>query len=525
MGTFYRQVNITTKGNLGFVAAGQAVISQVDGQKYLPFEAGRLIAYDPFTGLTLDAAGVATAKGVKFGVGYNSNRGAILAQDIRHVGGNDIDLCRSSIDIKVSAPACPTPQVIEIDIMGCMLTGTDYMVDIAIDDWLTRSYFKEGAAGSILLNLREDLAGCNNCSEEDACNTLACQLAAKINGEYIKHFPNTSKLGLNTGMPGNGIWAVQKFANTRTFTLAASAVEDACGNTCAVKGLKSITATGLTTLVFTNVVDPSAPTQTLLEQLSTVISQINTWLTGKGSAYLKMVDCCTYEIIINSCIMDEGTITMAYHDDAAVSVATADAFTPFTEDEMCAGCTTPSEQTATCGVFIYVDPVELPCNCAYPDGNPHSYLGRTAKVTAWGDGWKKTSFRVNIVEQMTIPEGTGYQVQQNELKQSNGGEGFDYAHSKFYTDDRIPLPAKGFGVSEASVADCNDMYCIWSMTIANQVVGSQHARNVQNAQSLTYINVPRGDDTTIDALEEFLTALAERGFCSSAIIECMPASS
>lgn len=522
MGTFYRQVNLTTKGNKAFVAADQDVISQVDGQTYLPFENGRLIAYDPFTGKTLDAAGVATARGVKFGVGYNSNKNALLATHIRHAGGNDIDLCKSSIKIDVSAPQCPSPQVIDLEIGGCMLTGTDYMVDLAIKDALTRSYFKEGAAGSILINLREDLAGCNNCSEEDACSTLACQLAAKINNKYIQHFPNTSKLGLNTGMPGNGIWAVQKFVNTRTFSLAASAVE---GSACAVKGLKSITATDLGTLTFTNVVDPSAPTQTLLEQLSSVISQINAFLTGKGSAYLKPVDCCTYEIEINSCILDAGTITMAYHDDAAVSNTTAAAFTAFTEDEMCAGCTTPSSVTNTCGVRIFVDPIELPCNCAYPDGNPPSYLGRSVTITAWGDGWSKTAFRVKEVEAMVIPRGTGYEVQQDELKQSNGGEGFDYAHSHFYTDGRIPLPAAGFGVNDASVADCNDLYCRWSVVIANQVVGSPHARNVQNSQSFTLINVPKGDQDTIDALEEFLTALAERGFCSSATIECLPASS
>lgn len=522
MGTFYRYSNLVTKGNLGLVAAGQKVISDLDDQTYLPFPVGQPIAYDPFTGLTLDAAGIATAKGVRIGVGHNPNHGgrATLANQIRHIGAGDIDLCKTEIAIAVTQPGCPTPQVIDFE-FGCTLTGQDYFVALDIDDWMTRAYFKEGASGPLTFNLRTDTVGCTNCTEEENCDKLACQLAAKINGKYIQHFPGTSKLGLNTGMPGYGIWAVQKFTNTRTFTIAASAVVDSCGDGCAVKGLKSIGAANETTLAFANVVDPSAPTQTLVEQIPTVISQINTFLMGKGSAYLKKVDCCSYEIEVNSCLTG---VTLTYHDNSTATYADTSPFTQYTLDEMCDGCAAPATDTYSCGVRIYVDPLELPCNC-YPASNPPNYLGRTVKVTAWGDGWYNTSYRVVEVAKMSIAVGTGYEVQQNELKQSNGGEGFDYTYGQSYTDGRFELPLDSSAINQASVADCNDLYCIWSVVVENHFAPSQRAINVQNAQSVSFVNVPRGDTTTITAMEELFTALAARGFCSSAEVACIPASS
>lgn len=521
MGTFYRQTNLVLRGNKGLVPAGQQVISQVDGQKY-NFEAGRPIVYDPITGLTLDAAGIATAKSVRIGVGHNPNRGR-LATEIRHLGGDDIDLCESSIAIKVTQPVCPTPFVIDFE-GGCFFTGRDYMFQLEIDDAMTRSMFKEGTYDHLLINLRDELTACTNCTEEESCDKLMFQLAAKINNQWIKYFPNTTKLGTNqdVGRPYAGVWAAKKYTNTVTKTLAASAVEDVCDTGCAVKGLKSVSATGMTTLVLVNAVDPSAPTQTLAEQIPGVIAQINAWMDGKGSVYPKLVDCCSWEWEFNSCLAN---IVLTYHDDSAASSASLAAFSEFAIDDPAIQCDTPAVDTNACGVRIFVDPLELPCNCLYPDVNPPSYFGRTAKITAWGDGWENTSWRAPIVSKGSVPIGTGYDVQQQELKNSNGGEGFDYAYGVSMNDGRYPLPLGSSAFAQASVAECEAMYCIWSVVIKNSIAPSPHARNVQNSQSVGWINIKRTDTVDIAVMEDVFTALAERGFCSSAVIECIPASS
>lgn len=515
MGTFYRYTNLVTKGNLGLVPAGQDVVSQVDGQKY-NFEAGRLIVYDPTTNKTLDALGIASAKEVRLGVGHNP-MGGRMATEIRHLGGDDINLCRTGLDIKVAQPSCSTPYIVDFD-FGCTFTGEDYMVSIDIDDWLRRSYFKEGTFGSLLYNLRTDVTSCTTCSEEENCTKLACQLASKINNDFIKHYPGTSRLGLNTAKPNTGIWAVQKFTNNVSFTIAQSNVAPSCGSGCAVKGLKSITASGQTPYIFTNVVDPSHPTQTLVEQLDSVVDQINIFLNGKGSAYLKKVDCCSYTIEINSCLTG---ITLSYHDDATTTGTSTPAFSSFVPNEECEGCAGSGTATFSCGIRLYVDPLELPCHCAYPDGNPPSYFGRTAKITAWGDGWNNTSYRTVVVQQGSLASGTGYEVQQNEFRQSNGGQGFDYPYGSYTADGRITMPLSSSAAARASVADCDDIYCIWSIVTENHLAGHPSSRIVHNAQTVNWLNVPRYDTVTVGAAQDVLEAMAGVGLCSRAEIECV----
>lgn len=522
MSSYYRYSNLVTRKNQTFFAPNEDLISQEDDQVYRGLKHGQPVAYNPITGKTLNAAGVATAEAVRLGVGHNT-KGGLLADTIRWVGGSDIDLCKSTMKIKVQAPTCPVPQVIDFE-ADCMKSGRDYLLAIGIDDHWTRSFLKEGRIAELLINLREDLAGCTNCSEEVYTDQLMTQLALKITDKYNAYFPKTNKLGVSTGMPGHGLWAAKKYGTEVTFTLADSDVEDVCGSGCAVKGLKGMTATDMTALVFSNVVDPDNPSQTLMEQVPYVISQINKWLKGKGSAYLKKVDCCSYEIAVNTCLTN---VAMTYYDDAAVTSASTDSFVESTEEDMYAGCVGPVGKTYAHGVRIFVDPLELPCNCQYPDGNPPSYFGRTVTLTAWGDGWNDTSWQAIEVEAMGMFQGSGYEVQQNELMNSTGGEGFDYDLSMDYGPDgsRVPAPGSYTRIGQASVAECNKMYCIWSLVVENHMAGSSTARHVSNSQSQSFINIPKEDTDTISAMEEMLAALADRGFCSSATIECLPASS
>lgn len=506
MARYYRYTNLTTKGNLPLVPSGQDVISSVKGQLY-NFEAGRLIIYDPTTGKTLDAGGIATAKAIRVGVGHNPS-GGYMATEIRHLGSKDIDLCRTGIDAKVEGPSCATPQVVDLE-FACTFTGTDYSVQFDVDDWLRRSYFKEGQYGTLLYSMRSEIKGCENCSDEENCNQLACQLAAKVNNKFVEHFPNTSKLGLNTDKPGHGLWAVQKFEKSWSFNLS---VTD-----CAVKGLKEFTASDGVSVTFVNAVHPSDGTVTPLEQLQTVIDQINAAIEGKGSAYLKRKGCCEYSIEINTCLT---TLAMKYHDDASVDSSNEDAFSAFTESDLCDGCDAPESNTYTCGIRVFVDPLELPCHCEYPNGNPPSYYGRTVKIVPVGDGWNNTPFRTVEVEKQEVWRGTGFQVQLNEYKQSVGGEGFGYELGMDYTDGNLPIPNPGSAAAEASVAKCDDMYCVWSLVTLDAMPGHSHSRLVHNSQTVNWVNIPYEDDTTIGDFEGALTALKARGLCNDVEVEC-----
>lgn len=517
MSSFYRYTNLVTRGNLGLFPSGQKVVSPIDGQKYNGLRNGEPVLYDPVSGNSLDVADIATAKAVRFGVGYSPD-GGLLATQIRHLGGgNNVDLCKTNLDIKIEQSGCATPQVIDFD-FGCTITGKSYLIGIDIDDWFKRSYFKEGANSSLLIDMLSELSGCQNCSEAENCAELACQAAAKINGMWLKHYPGTNRLGMNTDKPGHGLFAAQKFVNNVSITIPDSNEEAGCGAGCAVKGITGISATGLDLVPLVNTTDPAAPGQTLVEQLPTVRDQINAALAGKGHAYIKKLDCCNYSIEINSCLED---ITIRFADNSTSTGTVTPAFSSYTPNQPCVGCDEPQTAEFTCGVRIYVDPLELPCHCAYPDGNPPSWFGRKVTIDVLGEGWKNTSYKVTEVEKQTVWQGTGYQVQLNELMQSNGGEGFDYAYGKDYTPGHIPLPAPGSAAANASVAKCDDMYCIWSVVTEDHLAGYHHARHVSNSQTVNWVNVPRQDLNTIEVIQDVFQALANRGFCNSVNWECV----
>lgn len=516
MSKFYRYTNLVTKGNFPLVPAGQPVVSPNEGELY-NFEAGRMIVYDPTKMITLDDAGIATAKKVRIGVGHNP-KGGYIATQIRHIGGQDIDLCKTNLDINVDAPECATPQVIDFE-FDCTFTGEDYGVQIDIDDWLRRSYFKEGAYPMMYYNLRTDFSACDKCVEEENCTHLACQLADKINEEFIKHYPGTSKLGLNTNGPNHGLWAVQKFTNTLTYELDPPAAPDECGGPCAVKSLVAIKIGSGAKVEFTHATDPSDPDRTLFTQLPNIIRQINNLIKGKGSAYLKKLDCCTYSIEINTCISDD--IKLYYNDsDGYYSASSTNAFEAVAGDSECIGCDSPGSRTFSCGIRLYVNPLELPCHCEYPNGNPPSYYGRTARIVPVGDGWDNTPSRVVEIESQEVWRGTGFQVQLNEIRQSQGGEGFDFNFGMDYSEDRVPLPSPGSALAESSVAKCDELYCIWSVKTTNFMAASHINRMVHNSQTVNWVNIPTGDTNTISDFEDILTALDARGLCNSVQISC-----
>lgn len=519
MGSYYRKNSLSVWVDEAAVPAGINV--HVEPGSLLGFRAGRLVVYNPMSGLTIAPADIPNVAAYRIGVGHNPN-GGMMATEIRHVGHLDINLCDTYLKVNVQKPQLALPQVIDFE-FDCTFTGDDVMVQIDIDDWITRSYFQEGQTGSLLYNLRTDIEGCDSCSEEENCAKIACQLAAKIRGDFIKYFTGTSKLGLDTSKPMHGLWAAQKFTNEVTIDLAPSAVtSEGC---TAVKGLKTITTAGLADLDLSTYVDPSNITQTLSEQLSVAISAINTWLKGKGTAYLKKTDAdgdtsCGWQIAINTC--DTG-VTLTYHDDATDTGTVTAAFAAHTIDDMCDNCDPAGQVTYTCGVRIFVDPLALPCNCSYPDGNQPSYYGREVQITAFGPGWDKKSYKIIEQAPMQVPLGTGYQVQQVDFSQSNGGPGFDYPYSEMYSDDRIPLPLQKSAAAQASWTNCEAMYCVWSIVTQDMEYGPR-SRGVLNSQTMTNVNIPRAFVNAPISFQEILTQIqgaAGAGRCNVINLECV----
>jgi hypothetical protein len=139
----------------------------------------------------------------------------------------------------------------------------------------------------------------------------------------------------------------------------------------------------------------------------------------------------------------------------------------------------------------------------------------------WGDGWENTTHRSIIINEQTVAAGTGYQVQQAELKQSWGGEGRDYIPGMDYSPGNIPLPMKHSLIGQAPLADCETPYCIWSLVTEEHMAGHQFSRHVSNSQTVNWINVPIGDENDVAAVQEVIEALDARGYCTEIDHECI----
>src|SRR5690606_24805971 len=116
---------------------------------------------------------------------------------------------------------------------------------------------------------------------------------------------------------------------------------------------------------FTNTTKPGDTSISLPSQLNRIVAGINTALENVGgSAVLKgsLNPGACYFIEVNSCATEVELITVAGN------IEPDEVSTPFDEvaqETICKGCgVEPGSISLTCGIRIFVDPIEVPCDCA-----------------------------------------------------------------------------------------------------------------------------------------------------------------
>lgn len=524
MASFNRQSILATFGNLPVAAAGRTLFPSNSDSPNVA--AGELFVES--NGVTIGLADIPTATNIKIGVGIGPVNGA--ATDVRYVASEDINLCDSTIKARVTPPVCGTPQVMDVYLNGCIECKESYAISINLDDSWVRSNFQTNERVPYVFQVSADCCdGCDGCPSSPNLQDLACKFVDKING----------KVNIDPSMITRFTWAnlkdnYQPFGASRLFltkndltanttrTFCLDPTSTACENCGDLTGITGISIDGVVT-TFQGTTMANNPNVSKHSHVKSIVKQIHAAvdLVG-GSAFLRhgLGKCCSYTIEVNSCA---NTILLVTNAGTLAPCAETNPFTTFTRDSVCIGCGVTAATIAPTVAFrVYVDPVEVPCDCTYPPNLPApNYYGRTVDIQAVGDSWECEQFFTNESTAQVLPEGFGYFWQDMaHYGQHRGGKGRDFRYNNLHRG-KIGLPDEySRALNAAKSVFCDTQYCVYNMnvTVEKKRHWSNATHNINT--DLDYMLIPTADTVTKLSWEPILAALQARGICQPGSVVC-----
>lgn len=520
MATFSRNTILATNGNLPIKPSGEPIFDTDGGLLVMN---GEIAVFNPKTGVTMDAAAIATADKVAVAVGVGSHLG--LAEDIRFIGPERTDLCTANICGNVTSPSCGIPQVKDLFFSIDTDKNRDiFSFQVFLDDNYVRSNYDCNEPAMYPFSVALDDVTCDTCEGGLDEAELTCKIAAAINNTHKIKDPTKLTRFINSGyvdqyQPFRALPLYKKDsadgANNTIKKFCLSLSDDSCENCAYLSGITGITI-GNDTTTFVGTTDPKDSTKSLPSQVKRIVSEINKALepTGGGAVLQRgLGNCCEYMIEVSTCVP-----SVVLTSDGG-DISPTEEYNPFNTvyvEKECKSCNSSLSGTDfVSGVRLYVDPVEVDCLCDLPPNIPAlNYYGRTIEIHPVGDGWDCGSFLEVETCAQELPEGFGYYYSdQAHYKQHNGGSGRDFKYYNYHVGD-IGLPDE---TSRARLAplgiDCNETYCITDMIISVEskarFSNSRHYSNTEHAVLL----IPEKDQVTKDSWHEVLEALKGRGVC------------
>jgi hypothetical protein len=526
MGGFNRQSVLTSFGNYVVAAAGRTVFP--DDSEFPNAKAGEILVMS--NGVTIGAGSIPTATNISIAFGVGPVGGN--ATSLRYLAGEEINLCDSSIKPRVTVPACGTPQVVDTFLTGCFTPNDQYTLAINLDDSYVRSHYQENEKPSYVYSVSSDAcSSCNDCDASVSCTDMVCKIVDAING---KHQEDPTKI--TRFIRADLTKQYQPFRAARLFletTLGApettrefclTPTDSACVDCSVLTGIIGVTIED-TDYDFTGTTLVGNTAITLPSQIKQVVAELNRVLEPiGGSAFLKQSigKCCDISIEVNSCA-DIIELRTANAEEPIVACASTNPFTDIDIAAVCKSCTDEGTTiTPTCGFRVFVDPVEVPCDCTYPPNLPApNYYGRTVDIQPVGDGWGCQSFYTKVSTDQVLPEGFGYFWQDlAHYGQTRGGSGRDFRYNNIHRGN-IGLPdASSRSTNAANGIVCDETYCVYNLVTTTMKNRFFNNAGVNVNQDIDYVLIPSGDSTTKTSWETMLTALQARGICNAGTITC-----
>lgn len=530
MSKYNRVSYLATCGNTAIAAADLTLYSK--DTDFLPIYTGQLVIYDPKTNTTLDVADIATATNLAVGVGIGVP--GQNATEIQHISKEEIDLCQTNIRASVSSPVCGVGQVVDVFFNGCIECNKTYSIAVNLDDSHVRSVYELNDPAPYIFTVTADCCDtCDTCDNAYDAESLVCKFVDLINGTVqkdptkITRFANSNMTNQYQPFRAAKLYlsdvGAEVPSDETTWTFCIAPDNSACENCIRTEGITGISINGeVTTFVNTTVAGDTTYTHT--SQIKNIVEQANKALALiGGSAHLDhgIGACCSYCIKINTCAND---VFFTTEDaEAPITGTRSNPFSTFDVEPICKGCGVDATTIApTVGFRIYVDPIEVPCDCAWPPNLPvpNTYV-RRVDVQAWGEGWPCSSLLVKETTAQTLPEGFGYYWQDMaRTGRSRGGHGKDFRYNDVHRG-RIGLPDKSsVSASLPACLICDEQYCVYNLETTTTKSRRFNNAPIQSNTDLDYLLVPKSDTTAQTAVQAVLNALNARGTCVGGTVTC-----
>lgn len=526
MSAYNRETFLATLGDFSIKAA-DVVAYTADGKPNA--FTGEIVVFNPKTGLTLDAAGIATASDISIAVGHGVQ--GHMAESYRFLAGQKYPLNDFRFTSRVTRPSCGVPHVIDVYVEK-VEAGTTYSLEVLLDDSWVRSNMGQNERAKYKFQVTTPKGDCADCDPVGDAEQFACLFVDKINGktqtdpQKIVRFVNHDPLKQYQPFRASQLFLTTNDGDTETSrTFCLSPQDGTCEDCAYISGITGVKIDGVTTN-FTFTTNPADIDQTLPGQIDRVIVLLNEALADKGgSARLKrgVGKCCDYEIEINSCANTVALVTNS--GDIEPSAA----YNPYQPNDIAVVCQTcdavAGQVTGVAGFRLFADPVTYRDYDKYsnlPDNYPApNIFTRHLEVQAVEEDWGCTGLYTAEICAIEPPEGFGYYWEQQALhRESAGGPGKDFRNSNRYKGI-VPLPDEFSKFTNATGnIKKNETYCVYNLTGVRMSFQNFNNAGANYNKSVNYMMIPQKDTTTIAAWETILAAVQARSIISGFDINC-----
>lgn len=535
MATYNRTDFIATFGNRPVAEGGRKVHSCEGAGCDGPINAyaGEILIYNPRTDLTIGKDEICSAEYIAMAVGCGKEGG--LATDLLHIFGNqgDVEPCNLKLKATVKPPCCGVPQIVDV-FFDCIKCDRVYTLEVLLDDSLVRSRYQTNEKAKYIFQAVTVCCDCKDCDPEANCDEVVCKLVDAINGTTQKDPTKVTRFVKANSLKSHyqpfsasRLFLQDKDGGDKTSHVFCLTLDDTDCKKCSVlTGITGFEVDGIAyPFEFTTLPDDTAvsyPSQ--IKRIVCLINDVLKEVGGSAKLQRGVGRCCPYSIEINTCGVAPKLLTAKGAVEPKIS---RHPFSSKQVEQICKGCgTTPDKIPFGCGLRLFVDPVEVPCHCAYPPhlASPNTYI-RNIEVQFVGDGWVCNNFHSFTSQESERPEGFGYYWQDQAVhRQYKGGHGRNHSYSNRKRGKVVALPDENSNFTNAAKGwICEQTYCIYNLMHQKSKKGFFNNALTWTQCDIAYLGIPDCDKDTLASFVECLTELQKIGTCFPGNLICLKA--